>query len=147
MATKKPEPPRSLGRQLNFTTGRMNALCQHVLEPHDLSLPQWVILSCLWRHGPLPVRTLAEFVGTGLPAASRLVDRMAERALVTRRADPGDGRVTLVDVTEKGRALDHLASFYEQINAALFDGFTDAERELVFTLLKRMEENAVKALG
>lgn len=146
MATTKPTIPRSIGRQLNFTTGRMNALCQQVLEPHGLTLAQWVILSCLWRDGDLTVGALSEMVGTGLPATSRLIDRMVDRGLIKRRRDDGDGRVAIVSVTEKGLALDHLADFYKKINAALFADFSAQERELIFDLLSRMELNAKKAL-
>ncbi|MDJ0859165.1 MAG: MarR family transcriptional regulator [Dinoroseobacter sp.] len=147
MASKNPEPPRSLGRQLNFTTGRLNALCEKTLAPYDLTLPQWVVLSGLWREGPLTVSTLSALIGTGLPATSRLVDRMAERELVTRKRDAEDARITVVEVTEAGHALNHLATFYEQINAVLMDGFSEAERDQIFDLLKRMERNVVSALA
>jgi DNA-binding MarR family transcriptional regulator len=146
MASKKPPPPRSIGRLLNFATGRMNALCQRLLEPHDLSLPQWVILSCLWREGPLTVGALAELIGTGLPATSRIIDRMAERGLVERRRDTTDRRVIVVTVTDRGRELDHLANFYHRINDVLLDGFDERERMLVFELLLRMQRNAERAL-
>lgn len=146
MAAKTSASHRSIGRQLNFTTGRMNALCQHVLEPFGLSLPQWVILSCLWRDGELTVGALSELVGTGFPATSRIIDRMADRGLISRRRDDADGRITMVSATEKARELSHLASFHETINAALFAGFSAEEREQSFDLLRRMEVNANKAL-
>ncbi|MFK7861778.1 MAG: MarR family winged helix-turn-helix transcriptional regulator [Granulosicoccus sp.] len=146
MTTKIPETPESIGRQLNFTTGRMNALCQQVLEPYDLSLQQWVVLSCLWRGGELTVGVISELVGSGLPATSRIIDRMVARGLVRRRQDESDGRVTLIKVTEKARELEHLASFYEMINDALFTDFSAEEREQSFDLLRRMEVNAKKAL-
>ena len=146
MATINPTTPLSIGRQLNFTTGRMNALCQHVLEPYGLSLPQWAVLSCLWRDGELTVGTLSELVGTGLPATSRLIERMSDRGLVSRRRDDADGRSSLVSVTEKARALNHLANFHETINTALFTDFSKEERELAFALLRRMELNAKRAM-
>lgn len=146
MATKKINPPQSIGKQLNFTTGRMNALCQLFLDPHGLSLPQWVILSCLWREGDLTVGKLAELVGTGLPAASRIIDRMADRDLVARRKHDRDGRIMVVALTDKGKKLDHLSNFHNEINAVLFDGFSDDECQLAFDLLDRMKMNAENAL-
>ena len=146
MATKNLTTAKSLGRQLNFTTGRMNALCQKVLDPYGISLPQWVILSCLWREGKLTVGALSERIGTRLPATSRIVDRMDERGLIVRRPDKSDGRVTMVDVTGKGRELDHLANFHETINTSLLAGFSEQESELIFDLLCRVEQNATEAL-
>jgi len=146
MANKNPATPRSIGRQLNFTAGRMNALCQHVLEPYGLSLPQWVVLSCLWRNGELTVGALSALIGTGFPATSRIIDRMVDRGLISRRQDDSDGRITIVGVTDKAHELDHLASFHETINKTLFTDFSPEERELSFELLRRMELNAKKAL-
>ena len=146
MATINPIAPLSIGRQLNFTAGRMNALCQHLLEPYSVSLPQWAVLSCLWRNGDLTVGTLSELVGTGFPATSRLIERMEDRDLVSRRRDDADGRSTIVSATEKANALSHLANFHETINTALFTDFSKEERELTFALLRRMESNAKKAL-
>ena len=146
MAIKNPQSPRSIGRQLNFTTGRMNALCQKRLEPHGLSLQQWAVLACLWRNGDLTVGALSELVGTGLPAISRIVDRMIERGLLDRRRDGADRRVTVIKLTQKGHGLRSLASFYEDVNETLFAGFTTEERELAFDLLQRMQQNAERAL-
>jgi len=144
---KKITIPKSLGRQLNFTTGRMNALCQQRLDPYELSLPQWVILSCLWREGELTVSALSKLIGNGLPATSRIVDRMVERGLIERQRDKKDGRVMVIKSTNKGQELDCLIDFYKEINTILLDGFNEAERTLVFELLVRMEKNATNALG
>lgn len=131
---------------MNFTAGRMNALCQHLLEPHELSLPQWVILSCLWRERELGVGTLADLVGSGFPATSRIVDRMVDRGLVVRKSHETDGRVTVVTLTKKGEELGHLSDFQERINTALFKGFLPEERDLAYALLSRMQKNAEAAL-
>lgn len=139
--------PSSIGRQLNFTTGRMNALCQQMLDPYDLSLAQWVILSCLWRETELSIGAISEIVGTGLPATSRIIDRMADRGLLTRQRHKTDGRVMVATLTRKGRGLNHLADFHERINAVLFSGFSESEARLAFDLLWRMQMNAQDAVA
>jgi DNA-binding MarR family transcriptional regulator len=146
MASKISPPPRSIGRALNFTTGRMNALCQQHLDPYDLSLPQWVVLSCLWREKEVTVSALANLVGNGLPATSRIVDRMAERGLVARRKHRTDGRAIVVTLTDKGGELRHLSDFHRRINDTLFEGFLPEEQDLAFFLIARMQENAEAAL-
>ncbi|MEM9031169.1 MAG: MarR family transcriptional regulator [Pseudomonadota bacterium] len=145
MATKNPSP-LSIGRSLNFAAGRMNALCQHWLDPHGLSLPQWVVLSCLWREGALTIGELADRVGTGLPAASRIVDRMADRKLVARRRHEDDRRAMVVHLLERGENLRHLSDFHQRINAALFAGFSSEDQGLAFSLLERMQQNAENQL-
>ncbi|MHA6327226.1 MarR family winged helix-turn-helix transcriptional regulator [Roseivivax sp. CAU 1753] len=146
MASKISPPPQSIGRALNFAAGRMNALCQQLLDPYGLSLPQWVILSCLWRDGEITVSALADLVGNGLPATSRIVDRMEDRGLLTRRKHKEDGRVVVVVLTQKGDKLRHLSDFFARINARLFEGFSQNEKDLAFSLLMRMQKNAETAL-
>jgi DNA-binding MarR family transcriptional regulator len=50
--------------------------------------------------GPRPVGKLAEELGVSPPAATQLVDRLAEHGMVRRRNDPADRRVVLVDYVE-----------------------------------------------
>jgi DNA-binding MarR family transcriptional regulator len=146
MASKNHELPLSIGRALNFTTGRVNALCAQLLAPHGLTLPQWVILSCLWREDDLTVSHLSELVGTGLPATSRILDRMEDRDLIHRLAHTEDRRAIVVRISEKGRALNHLGTFHERINDLLFEGFSPEDRKTAFGLLEGMRRNAMKAL-
>jgi DNA-binding MarR family transcriptional regulator len=47
--------------------------------------------------GPRSVGALAGAVGVSRPAASQLVDRLAEHGIVERRHDPEDRRVVLVE--------------------------------------------------
>jgi DNA-binding MarR family transcriptional regulator len=56
---------------------------------------------------PEPVRLteLHRHVLLSQPALSRLVDRLAERGLVERCADPADGRGVRLSLTDAGRAL------------------------------------------
>ena len=142
MGNEKIDPPQSLGKLLNFATGACNAVCQTVLEPHDLSLPQWVILSALWRQSDLTVGELAAYTGNNAPAASRIVDRMIEKGLLLRAPDEHDRRTVRIRLADKGEKLRHLAGFYEDINAILLDGFSAKEADLMFSLIKRADANA-----
>lgn len=71
---------------------------------------------------------------------------MVERGLVLRKRDPEDARITMVDVTDAGRELDHLAGFYSEINDTLMQGFSASDRAKAFELLERMEKNAIAAI-
>ena len=57
------------------------------------------ILIALTR-GPRSVGRLAEELGVSPPAATQLVDRLAEHGMVDRHSDPADRRVVLVDYVE-----------------------------------------------
>jgi len=50
-------------------------------------------------------RDLTPLLLLSQPSVSRLIDRLARRGLVVKRADPADGRGTVVTLTDDGLAL------------------------------------------
>lgn len=90
---------------------------------------------------PLSVSELAERIGVDQPRASRLVQACVEEGHAVREADAADARRTNVVLTDAGRALvtrsrsGRIAAVEQAI-----DGFTDAEREQLATLLGRLAE-------
>jgi DNA-binding MarR family transcriptional regulator len=139
--------PPSLGRALNFATAAANALCNARLAAHGLTLQQWVVLSALWQRDGLAVSEIAEYTGNAGPATSRILDRMVERGLVGRQADPRDRRATRIVLAPKGAALRHLRGFHEEINALLQTGLGADEAETLSRLLAHVEANARRLGG
>lgn len=143
MSNKTPlQRPNTIGQRLAFANGACVALCQDMLSEHDLTLANWVILSALWRRDGMSVSELADYTGNKFSATSRIIDRMDDRGLVTRRQAAQDRRGVEVFLTEAGDALQHLRDFYKQVNAILLKGMTDEEAATLFDLLERVEKNA-----
>ncbi len=66
-------------------------------------------LASIERSGPLTPSELARIEGIQRPTATRILGRLAELGLVTRTADPSDGRCSIVQITGDGRkALNRL---------------------------------------
>lgn len=137
-------PARSLGRLLNNVTNSANALANDMLAEYGLTLPQWVLMSALWRRDGLLVSDLSAFSGNLLPATSRIVARMEDGGFVERRPDAQDRRAVRVYLTGKGRTLSHLRDFYLKVNARLLGGLGEAEIETLFLLLERVQANAAQ---
>jgi DNA-binding MarR family transcriptional regulator len=72
----------------------------------DISMREYDVLYTLSKC-PEPVRLteLNRHVLLSQPALSRMVDRLAERGLVRREADPVDGRGVRLSLTDAGAAL------------------------------------------
>ena len=65
-------------------------------------------LGLLWRLAPgeaLPMRAIGDALFCDASYVTDLVDRLEERDLIERRADPGDRRVKLVALTPAGERL------------------------------------------
>ena len=75
------------------------------LSPPGLSLTSAATLSTLERSGPCRLTALAAAEGVTQPAMTQLVGRLAEAGFVVRCADPDDGRVVHVQLTDEGREL------------------------------------------
>jgi DNA-binding MarR family transcriptional regulator len=70
-----------------------------------LSLSARAVLATLADDGPTRLTGLATAGGITQPAMTQLVGRLERAGLVVRLIDPDDGRATLVEITDAGRAL------------------------------------------
>ena len=75
------------------------------LSPPGLSLTAAATLTTLERSGPRRLTNLAADEGVTQPAMTQLVGRLEVSGLVERCADPDDGRVVHVQITDAGRDL------------------------------------------
>lgn len=136
----------SIGRYIGFAHGSCGRLCEKLLEPHGLSLQNWVILTALWRQDGLTIGQIAQYYHVKPPAASRILNRMAKDGWVHKKSDVTDKRTTFVFLTPKAKAKSHLVDFYQAANDHLTQGFSEQEQHQVRDLLSRMGANAQKAL-
>lgn len=72
----------------------------------DVSMREYDVLYTLSKcpAGAVRLSELNKHVLLSQPALSRLVDRLAERGLITRATDPADRRGVLLSLTPAGRA-------------------------------------------
>lgn len=72
----------------------------------DLSMREYDVLYTLSKYRePLRIGELHRHVLLSQPALSRMVDRLAERGLLERCADPADGRGVRLSLTAAGRDM------------------------------------------
>jgi DNA-binding MarR family transcriptional regulator len=100
----------------------------------DLLVP---LLEC--EPAGLGLRALARLAGIAAPTATRMVDGLEARGLVTRRRDPDDGRAVLIALTADGEAA--LRERRAQMLArrrAMFELLTPSERRAAAKVLARL---------
>lgn len=69
-----------------------------------LTMPQFHLVEPLLdAPGPLPVGTLAERAATAAPTATAMARKLQTHGIVSRSADPEDGRIVRLELTEEGR--------------------------------------------
>jgi DNA-binding MarR family transcriptional regulator len=106
----------------------------------DLSMREYDVLYTLSKC-PEPIRLteLNRHVLLSQPALSRMVDRLAERGLVNRAADPADGRGVRLSLTADGRAAQRLVGrrHARSVAQSMLDALSPAE-------LRQLEELCAK---
>ena len=111
------------------------------LAPWDITPAHLRALRTLIRHGTMRLSELSDHLQIAPRTATEVVDALEARGLVRRRADPGDRRATLVEVTEHG------ASVLSEIRAArgteagrVFGRLTPADRAELARILSELRD-------
>ena len=73
----------------------------------DLGPASIAALATIERSGPLTPSELARIEGIQRPTATRVLARLTAAGLVSRTADPTDGRCSIVQLTGEGRKALH----------------------------------------
>ena len=117
------------------------------IESPDISLAQARMLFFIISHGPTRMGRLAQLLDVTMPTVTGTVDRMVQRGLVERQADPGDRRVVLVAMTEQGRVeLEQLVGVRSKVMRQMLARMTRAEMEQlreVWVVMERATQELV----
>ncbi len=110
-------------------------------RPGGLEMPTLVCLHRLAEDGPLRGTDLAERMHMDPSQVSRSVAALVRDHAVVRRADPADGRATLLVVTEAGHAVaDRFArASAEFVRSALADWDPEESRALLSGLTRLID--------
>lgn len=71
----------------------------------DLSASAAFVMNRVCREGPVRLTVLAAKEGVSQPSMTQLIQRLERQGLVTRLADPDDGRASLIGITRHGREV------------------------------------------
>ncbi|MEV7343959.1 MarR family transcriptional regulator [Streptomyces sp. NPDC093544] len=109
------------------------------LKEHGLRLPHFAILAGLGDFGPLAQHELADRLGLNRSHLVGYLDEVEQQDLVRRERDPGDRRRQRVALTAAGeKRLKDLKKVADRSQTDFLSGLSDAERETLITLMRRI---------
>ena len=114
---------------------------ESVLRPLGLNLSRYEVLLLLsfTRAGRLPTMRLRDLLMVHGSSVTYLVDRLEEAGLIERHADPDDGRVSLVCITDAGRGLvDHASARLVEFQFGALGELGEDQRAMLASLLGRL---------
>jgi DNA-binding MarR family transcriptional regulator len=125
--------PDDLTWLLHKAANRMRAELDRLATEAGLSdVRDWIVLACLTDGAQCTQLELSRLLG---------LDRLEQRDLIVRTADPSDRRVRIPRITTAGRQLQaRFATDRDAAEAQLLAGIEPDQRALLVTLLTRIAE-------
>jgi len=143
----------AVARELEDRVRDLLRVVRMVKQRHQ-ALPPGLIgtLGLIARAGAKPTgchaKELAVSAGLDPSTVSRAVAALVANGLVERRADPDDGRASILVVTERGHAeLARVRDWYHQLHRRALAHWSPEEVEALTTSLARLTIDVEGALG
>lgn len=141
MPSLPPVPPLEahLGYWLRYVSNHVSHRFSRMVASHDVTVAEWVVLRDLFDRKEMAPSDLADRLGMTRGAISKLADRLAAKALLTRTAGTGDRRFQSLALTPAGRALvPVLAALADRNEAAFFGHLAPERRALIEETLREI---------
>lgn len=116
------------GPRTSYLVARLDRLVRsqltEILEPFDLTVPQYTLLSVIEHRPGLSNAQLARRSYITAQAMHQVVNGLEDLGLIVRRVSPDHGRIQLTELTDDGMALlkacdEEVTSLEEQIFGGL----------------------------
>jgi MarR family transcriptional regulator for hemolysin len=138
-----PNFPVPIGLRLSQAARTVSRAFDEELDQAGGSLPVWLILLNLTVKRPPHQRALAEAIGITNATLTHHLNAMETRGLITRRRDPDNRRVHVVELTQEGtQAFVRLRQAAMTFDARLRAGLSADEVDTLAKLLTRLAASA-----
>ena len=128
-----------LGYWLRYVSNHVSQAFARKVEAHGVTVAEWVLMRQLLDEQALAPSRLAERMGMTRGAISKLAERLIAKLMLSRAADPTDGRAQTLALTPQGRALvPKLASLADVNDAEFFDHLTSKDRAMLLRILREI---------
>ena len=131
----------SLGYLVNWVARSMANELAERMRPAGIGIGQWAVLLFLFACDGLSQADLSRDVAIEPPTMVRTIDRLVRDGLVTRVADPADGRGSRLHQTDPGREQrDELVPMAVAVNEATLARLSDGEGKTLRRILTKLVE-------
>lgn len=136
-------------RLLRVTRGTENHLREFLRVNHATTLPRFDVMAALHRAGePMKMSALSRQLLVSNGNATAVVSRLEREGLAQRTSGQDDGRVVMVDLTDKGRAAFEAQAAAHSVEIdRIFGGLGEAELDALRDLTHRIEGQEMERGG
>ncbi|WEK46290.1 MAG: MarR family transcriptional regulator [Candidatus Andeanibacterium colombiense] len=132
-----------MGYHLRQATGALHTDYKQAVETHGLRQVLFGILSVILENPGINQGAVAQALRIQRPNMVALVNELLARGLISRSADPADGRAFLLNLTEAGAS--EIAGTLARIRVheqRLLQGVSPRDRGLLIGILRKIARNA-----
>lgn len=81
-----------------------------LLKKLEITYPQYLVLLVLWEHGRMTVNDIVDKLYLDTNTLTPLLQRLEKQGFIVRCKDVIDKRRVIIDLTDKGKGLEHRAA-------------------------------------
>lgn len=108
----------------------------------NITIDNFMILSCLWKHDHLSQQELCELTGKTKPNLAKILDSMEKKRLIMRTNNPNDRRSFLIALTTYSIYLkDNIIAAAEKYSNQFFDLITKTDIQNLNHTLEQLTGN------
>lgn len=131
-----------LGYCLRMVSNAVSQEFARKVEAEGVTVAEWVFLRALYDVACVAPSRLADDLGMTRGAISKLADRLLEKRLIERAANPEDKRAHTLTLTATGRELvPRLAKLADRNDETFFGGLSAEERRRFAQLLAKVVQD------
>ncbi|MDO8289854.1 MAG: MarR family transcriptional regulator [Parvibaculum sp.] len=139
-------PVRNPGLNIGFLVGDTSRMLRRIFNERlthlGMTQAQWRALAHLSRNEGINQVTLSDLLDVQPITVARLIDKLVEAGLVTRRPDPNDRRAQRLFLTDNAQGvLEQIWEVADETYAVVLKGISDTERDTLIDLLARLRTN------
>ncbi len=134
--------PEELAQSITQAARSMRTVLSHNLASSGLYAGQDGVILALSQEGSMTPGQIAQKLGVKAPTMTRTIGRMEAQGFVERSAGDGDGRLTLVKLTEAGaQSVAHINTSLANCGARAIEGLSAKDVKNVVKLLRAIDAN------
>jgi DNA-binding MarR family transcriptional regulator len=128
-----------IGFWMRFASNHVSHAFARKILKHGVTVAEWVVLREMHGRDDMAPSKVAELTGMTRGAASKLIDRLVGKKLVTREGRTDDRRYQDIAPTPAGASLvPTLAALADQNDREFFTVLTKTERDTLLAILKKL---------
>jgi DNA-binding MarR family transcriptional regulator len=128
-----------IGFWVRFVSNHVSFAFARKLLRSGVTVAEWVVLREMYGRSNISPSTLADLTGMTRGAASKLIDRLVDKKLVTRKERSDDRRFQDICLTDAGiKLVPDLAALADLNDREFFAPLSTAERETLLAILKKL---------